>query len=249
VQHGFLSPDGDREVWRLSVRVEALNDMEYDQVLAAIEARVNLVLVRRKLDTDVVRPVYTGLLPLAQVGQEELLSGLFKSFCLALAMIAIVMMLLLRSVLAGLLAMLPNVFPTLITFGTMGWAATYVDIGAMMTASVALGIAVDDTLHFLAWFRRARAEGKSRHEAIEFSFQRCASAMMQTTLIAGLGLLVFFLSSFQPISQFGLLMCVLLVSALVGDLVFLPALLATRLGNYFARTKDSSEARTRKGAD
>lgn len=61
--------------------------------------------------------------------------------------------------------------------------------------------------------------------------------MTQTTLIAGLGLLVFWFSSFQPISQFGLLMFILLVAALLGDLVFLPALLATRLGKPFERTK------------
>ena len=241
VKRGFLNHDGFREIWRLSVRLEVLNDLEYDDMLHAIVAKVDAALADRKLGFDVVRPIYTGLIPLAQVGQEELLSGLFKSFCLALAMIALVMVVLLRSLPAGLMAMLPNVFPTLVTFGAMGWLATRVDIGAMMTASVALGIAVDDTLHFLTWYRRAIAAGNRRYRAIIVAYRRCAPAMIQTTLIAGLGLVVFYFSSFQPTSQFGLLMFILLLMALVGDLVFLPALLATRFGERFARRKSTGK--------
>ena len=152
-------------------------------------------------------------------------------------MITVVMLVLLRNIFAGLLVMLPNLFPALVTFGTMGWTASLVDVGAMMTASVALGIAVDDTLHFLTWFRRALYRGQSRREAIIEAYRRCAPAMIQTTLIAGLGLLVFYLSSFQPVYQFGLLMFILLVAALVGDLVLLPAMLATRLGKCFERKR------------
>ena len=104
-----------------------------------------------------------------------------------------------------------------------------------MTASVALGIAVDDTLHFLTWFRRGLLRGDTRAEAIIEAYQRCAPAMTQTTLIAAPSMLVFFFSSFQPVSQFGLLMFILLAAALVGDLVMLPALLATRFGACFYR--------------
>jgi len=115
----------------------------------------------------------------------------------------------------------------------MGWAARPVDVGAMMTASVALGIAVDDTLHYLTWFRRGVSRGKTRKESIIDAYQRCAPAMTQSTLIVAPGLVVFYLNSFQPVSQFGLLMFILLIAALFGDLVFLPALLATRFGKAF----------------
>ena len=73
----------------------------------------------------------------------------------------------------------------------------------------------------------------SRTDAVLYSYKRCALAMTQTTLIAGLGLVVFSLSSFQPVSQFGLLMFLLLIAALVGDLVFLPSLLASPVGKLF----------------
>lgn len=232
---GYLSDQGDHELWRISARVRAFSDIDHDRFLRKVKARIDAFLEKRSGAPDTVRAIYTGVVPLVYLAQRELLNGLFKSFCLAFVMIAVVMTVLLRSLRAGLLVMLPNVFPAVITFGAMGWTGTLVDVGAMMTASVALGIAVDDTLHFLTWFRRALRRGRSRHEAIGEAYRRCAPAMVQTTLIAGLGLLVFWLSSFQPVSQFGLLMFILLGAALIGDLVLLPAMLATRVGRLFER--------------
>jgi predicted RND superfamily exporter protein len=93
----------------------------------------------------------------------------------------------------------------------------------------------------IRWFRRGRAEDHSRQAAVVGAFERCAPAMTQTTLIAGLGLLVYVQSHFLPIAQFGLLMFILLLAALVGDLLLLPAILATRLGEGFGRRVKSEE--------
>ncbi len=231
----YLKRTGRSEQWRVSARVMSMAKVDYDLILEDVERRVDAQLAREGLQLDVVRPIYTGVVPLVFVAQRELLDGLFKSFCLAFALIAVVMTLLLRSPTAGLMSMIPNLFPAVLVFGTMGWLGILVDVGAMMTASVALGIAVDDTLHFLTWFRRSRAAGHSREASVVNAFDRCAVAMTQTTLIAGLGLIVFVLSDFQPVAQFGLLMAVLLASALVGDLILLPALLTTKVGEGFAK--------------
>jgi hypothetical protein len=111
-----------------------------------------------------------------------------------------------------------------------------VDIGTMMTASVAMGVAVDDTIHFLNWFRTGIRQGLPRRDAIIQAYERCAQAMTQTTLIGGLGLFVFALSTFTPTQRFGTLMLFLLAAALVGDLLFLPAILAGPLGRMFCPT-------------
>jgi len=235
VEQRYLADDGQQERWRITARIIGGRDVYYDQVLASVQERTDRFLQKRVPAEETVEAIYTGSAPLVFAAQQELLRGLMRSFCLAFVLIAVVMVLLLRSVSAGVLAMLPNVFPMLTTFGIMGWAARPVDVGAMMTASVALGIAVDDTLHYLTWFRRGLLRGDTREEAIIEAYQRCAPAMTQTTLITAPALLVFFLSSFQPVSQFGLLMFILLAAALVGDLVFLPALLATRFGEFFSR--------------
>jgi predicted RND superfamily exporter protein len=169
--------------------------------------------------------------------QEVLLRDLFTSFLSAFGLVAIVTILVLRSITAGLLVMLPNLFPAVIVFGGMGWLQISVDIGAMMTASVALGIAIDDTFHFLSWFRRSVNNGLSAVAAVRVAYRRCARAMTQTTLICGLGMAVFGFSGFLPTQRFACLMLTLLVAALIGDLVFLPALLCGITRRVFVRDR------------
>jgi hypothetical protein len=133
----------------------------------------------------------------------------------------------------GFMAMLPNLFPIALVFGFIGWRGILVDIGTMMTASIALGIAVDDTVHFLEWFRAAYMRGMNRVEATLDAFGRVGTAMVQTACVGGLGLSVFALSSFTPTQRFGTMMLVMLFVALIGELVMMPALLASPLGKYF----------------
>jgi len=162
-----------------------------------------------------------------------LMTGLFQSLAEAFLLIALTMMLLLRSPSAGFVSMLPNLFPVVVIFGAMGWMGVLIDVGSMMTASVALGVAVDDTMHYLSWFRTGLDEGHDRKGAAMAAYERCATAMTQTTLIGGLGLAVFAFSTFTPTERFGMLMLVLLFAALFGDLVFLPAMLTGPLGRFF----------------
>ncbi len=196
------------------------------------------------VDRDaLVHAVYTGVVPIVYKAQRTLLTSLVDSIGWAFLMIALVMMIVLRrgplrwcnllNIRAGLISMAPNVFPIMLIFGFMGHAHVLIDIGTMMTASVAMGVAVDDTIHFLTWFRDGYASGLSRSQAVLYAYQRCAAAMTQTTLIGGLGLAVFAFSTFTPTQYFGVMMLALLVAALVGDLIFLPALLAGPLGRYF----------------
>lgn len=191
---------------------------------------------RPQLRTDLPRPiraVYTGMVPVVYKTQRQLLKSLRESIAWATVLIAGVMMVVLRSPLAGLVSMIPNVFPIVMVFGALGWLGIKVDIGIMMTASVALGVAVDDTVHFLTWYRRGVSQGMNRKQAVMLSYDRCATAMMQTTLIGGLGLAVFATSSFTPTQQFGYLMITMLGTALVGDLLLLPAILCSPLGKFF----------------
>lgn len=180
-----------------------------------------------------IRAVFTGMVPVVYKTQRQLLASLRQSIGWATVLIAVVMMFVLWSPLAGLVSMIPNVFPIVMVFGSLGWLGIKVDIGIMMTASVALGVAVDDTVHFLTWFRRGVREGLNRVEATMLAYDRCAKAMMQTTIIGGLGLSVFATSSFTPTQQFGYLMITMLGAALVGDLLLLPAILAGPLGRFF----------------
>ena len=195
--------------------------------------------------------VYTGVVPIVYKAQNELLTSLIESIGLAFVMIAIVMMVMMRNgrlsvknvanIRGGLVSMIPNVFPVVLIFGLMGHIGAALDIGSMMTASVAMGVAVDDTIHFLTWFRKGLNKGLARRGALMLAYQRCGAAMTQTTLIGGLGLSVFAMSSFTPTQRFGVLMLTLLAAALLGDLLFLPAILSSPLGKYFAPKKTEPE--------
>ena len=192
-----------------------------------------------------VATIYTGIIPIVYKSQRALLQSLIQSICLAFVMIAVVMMLLLRNwrekfsaynslnFAGGMISMIPNVFPVVVVFGAMGLLKIKVDIGSMMTASVAMGVAVDDTIHYLNWYRKGLAMGLTRKSSIKMAYDRVATAMTQTTLIGGFGLAAFAFSTFTPTQRFGVLMLVLLAAALVGDLILLPALLASWFGKFF----------------
>ena len=115
-----------------------------------------------------------------------------------------------------------------------------VEVGTVMTATVAMGIAVDDTVHYVTWFRRGYAQGLSQGQAVRFAYRLCGTAMVQTSLIVGLGLLVYALSDFGPIQRFAWLMFTILMLALVSDLTVTPALLYSRSGDCSCRDRSAS---------
>lgn len=223
-----------RRSWRVSARAPALGELDYGIFLEELRGHVQPVLdTYEKLGKRGISTLYTGIMPLVYDVQRTLLSDLMYSYTTALVLVGVVMVLVQRSLGAGLVAMIPNTFPTCIMFGTMGWLKIPVDIGSMMTASVALGIAVDGTLHYLNWFRRSVRDGHSKEEAVRNAFRHCARPIVQTTIICGLGLLVYSFSGFIPTRRFAWMMFTLLVVACVGDLILLPALLIGPLGKLF----------------
>ncbi|MCC9600802.1 MMPL family transporter [Stieleria sp. JC731] len=235
----FLSETPNEILWRISVRANAIGNLDYGLLAERIESTV-----RPLLDEQGVKGTFTGVIPLIYKAQRQLLMDLFRSFIVAFGIIAFVLVFVLRSVSATCLTMLPNIFPAVIVFGGVQWFGIPVQIGSVMTASAALGIAVDDTVHLLTWFRRGIDDGLSRHEAIRDAFGRCSGAMVHTTLICSSGLIVFALSSFVPVLHFAYLMVVLLISALIGDLIMLPAILAGPLGRFFEKRSGSETTRS-----
>ena len=120
-------------------------------------------------------------MPLVHEIQQQLLRDLFASFLIAFALIAVVMTIVQAGIFAGLLSMVPNVFPALTLFGLLGWCGHPIDVGSIMTASVAMGIAVDDTLHFSDFLPAKpgcgkepsrRCLGRRTNTAVEQSFKR-----------------------------------------------------------------------------
>jgi predicted RND superfamily exporter protein len=172
-------------------------------------------------------------MPLVHAIQNTLLSDLFWSFLSACALILVVMMIVERGFFAGMVAMITNVFPMILMFGFLGWTRTPLDIGSVMTASIALGMAIDGTLHFLTFYRRSIDAGLESTAAVYAAFEHCAAAMTESTIVCALGILIFSLSSFAPTSRFSWMLAALMMAALAGDLVLLPAMLVGPLGRCF----------------
>jgi predicted RND superfamily exporter protein len=184
-------------------------------------------------DPASVAAVYTGVVPIVYKAQRMLLDSLIQSTFWSVVMITPLLMWIARSFAAGAVSMLPNVLPILMVFGGMGWLGIDVDVGSMMTASIALGVAVDDTIHYLNWFRYELDILGDRKKAIVAAYRHCATPTLQAAVISGLGLSIFALSTFTPTQRFGVLMLVILWLGAVAELIYFPALLAGPLGRVF----------------
>ena len=244
----ITTADGSRrteELWRISARVSAIKEVDYALFKADLQKKIDPVLAR--LVDDGVKGVaveYTGLVPLVYKAQHSLLENLKIGFVFDFAIIVAVMILLCRAFSAGLVLLLPAAFPAVLVFGAMGWGNAlvkwmhagnlFIDIGTVMAPSVALGVTVDDVVHFMLWFRRGIADGLDRRQATMLAYKGCARAMYQSWGVIGIGLSVFSLSPFGPTQRFGHMMLAMLTIALVGNLVLMPALLSGPLGAVFA---------------
>lgn len=167
----------------------------------------------------------TGKFLLFQRMMDYVVMTFLQSITMAMILIALLMMLLLRSFKLGLLSLFPNILP--LTFGAafMYFAQIDLNIGSSLVASVCLGIAVDDTIHFLTNYYRLRSEGHSITETIARVFTYTGSALFITTIILVSAFGLFTIGDFVPNFHFGLLSAFVLIAALITDVVFLPALL------------------------
>jgi predicted RND superfamily exporter protein len=195
-----------------------------------------------KADPTSVAAVYTGVVPIVYKAQRMLLESLIESTFWSIITITPLLMWIARSFSAGAVSMLPNVLPILMVFGGMGWLGIEVDVGSMMTASIALGVAVDDTIHYLNWFREELDRLGDRKKAILAAYKHCATPTLQAAIISGLGLSVFAFSTFTPTQRFGVLMLVILWLGAIAELIYFPALLAGPLGSVFKPRKAAHPA-------
>ncbi|MEM9411723.1 MAG: MMPL family transporter, partial [Planctomycetota bacterium] len=231
-QTKYVITEDEQEMWRLTVFAYNSSAASMSAYLGSIEQAISELNSNKP---DYLKPEvsFAGLGARMAVITQKLGGGLMASCFVSVALIALVVIFALRSIKLGLVAMLPNLFPIVFSFGLFGFFSPSLDIGSIMTASIAMGIAVDDTIHFMYWFRQAMLANRSRSEAIQFAILKSGRAIASTSLICGLGFFVYFFCEFMPVARFGQLLFLMLSAALVGDLFFLPALLQALPGSIF----------------
>jgi len=167
----------------------------------------------------------TGIVYLMNRTEHYLLTTSIKSFLLAFLVITIAIIIMLRSVKLGLLAMIPNILPILFTMALMPLLGISLDVGTTMIAAIALGLVVDDTIHFLSRLKIERKRTKNTRDAIASSMKTVGRPIVFTSIVLSLGFLTLVLASFSPLVNFGLLSGIVILLALFFDLMVLPTII------------------------
>jgi predicted RND superfamily exporter protein len=156
---------------------------------------------------------------------DLLIAGQVKSMAGAVAIIFLLMLIQWRSLKDSLICMIPNLAPLLLIFILMGAFGIWLDVATAMIASVAVGIAIDDTIHVYHGFIHRVRQGLSPTLAMARTYRQAGRAITITTLILCTQFLLLATSSFVPVQNFGLLTSIGLMAALIFDLLLLPAIL------------------------
>lgn len=152
--------------------------------------------------------------------------SMFKGNIVALILISLVLILVLRNFKLGLLSLIPNVAPVLVGFGIWALYKTQINTGMVIVFGMTLGIIVDDTVHFMSKFLRARREyGYGPQRAVEYAFQTVGKALVTTTVVLLSGFAVLSTSSFALNSYMARITVIIIIAALIIDFLLLPALL------------------------
>jgi predicted RND superfamily exporter protein len=231
---GYLVAEDDAEYWRISVRVRAEGDIDYDRFHQQLRQKIDPEIAAAGSQAKGITPTFTGTVPIIYKARRSLLYGMILGFGSDVLLVVLAAVFFTRHWSSGAVLFLACLFPMTIVFGWMGLTGVVVDVGSVMTPCVALGVTVDDIIHFVLWFRRGIARGRSVEDSVLLAYDACARAMYQSWAVIGLGLSAFALSSFVPTFRFGALMIALLTAGLAGNLIFLPALLSGPLGRAIA---------------
>jgi predicted RND superfamily exporter protein len=169
----------------------------------------------------------TGTLVLLPGTSSDIVAGQIESLTIALGVIFVVMSAMFLSARIGFLAILPNVLPIVIFFGVMGQLGILLNVGTSLIAAISLGIAVDSTIHYMARLNLELKGETDQAAAITRALRTVGVPIVYTTVALFFGFLTFAFSNFVPIRDFGVLAAVTMATALVTNLVLLPALLGT----------------------
>ncbi|MBO1223168.1 MAG: RND family transporter [Candidatus Scalindua sediminis] len=207
----------DNNEGRVSVRMKNVGSSRYQEIVKGIEQFIEFNFPLS------IGCTITGIVPLLMDMQGYLIESQIKTFTLAFILIFICITLLLKSLRIGMISMIPNLIPIAVTLGVMGYLDIRLDVATIMIASVAIGISVDDSIHFLYRFKKEYQENRNYYVSIQRTLSGVGRALVFTTIVATCGFLIFCLSSFKPVQYFGLLTGVTMVSALVADIFILPS--------------------------
>jgi hydrophobe/amphiphile efflux-3 (HAE3) family protein len=205
---------------RISARLPLTRAREIVREGPAVEQRM-----AAEFSDSTLKVQMTGHAVLVGQMQTYVVDSQIKSFTLALVAISLLMVLLLRSLVLGLLAMIPNLLPIIIGLGAMSLLDIALNPATVMIAAVALGVVVDDSVHFMTALRRETAGTNVTGRAIRATLDEVGRPVFVTSLLLATGFSILVTGSFLPSRQIGVIVTLIVIVAFVADLLLLPAIL------------------------
>ena len=210
--------DYEHTVTRLNARLPELGVIEVAELGREIERKGNELLgpdlIVETLSMDFLMGDWV----------DEIIAGQKRGLAFALVTIAVLMIISVRTFKVGLLSMLPNVLPLMALLGYLGWFWEAVDTDTLVICLVAIGLGVDDTIHFITRLKFEYAKAGSPDEAVRRTFHYSGRAIVITSIILVIGFAPFALSDYFSVRIFGTLLPYTVVTALAGDIFLVPAM-------------------------
>ncbi|VAX16638.1 Exporter protein, RND family [hydrothermal vent metagenome] len=204
---------------RVTVKVPWLDSYIYGQFIVPLEASL------KEAFKGVGDVWLTGLLPMFSRTLTAALNSSVKSYVIAFVVITFMMILLIGDLKIGLLSMIPNLAPIIVTVGIMGALDFPLDMFTMLIGSIAIGLAVDDTIHFMHNFMRYHHETGDAPEAVRRTLLTTGRAMLVTSIVLSAGFFIFMFASMSNLFNFGLLTGLTIIFALIADFLLAPAIM------------------------
>lgn len=203
---------------RVTVKLPWTDSIEARDVLSFVKTQANEMFPNEKVET-------TGMIPLLINTFSNAVYSASFSYILAAVAITFMMMLILGSVRLGLISMIPNLVPIMMGLTVMYLGAMWLDMFTLLIGSIAIGLAVDDTIHFMHNFKRYYLESGDSAKAIEQTFFTTGKAMLITTIVLSLGFFAYMAASMISVQNFGIITGSVIIFALLSDLLLAPALM------------------------
>jgi predicted RND superfamily exporter protein len=208
---------------RFTMKLPFVDAMQYEHYLRVVDANLARIL------GGAASFELTGLLAIMGGTFTAVMRSMARTYVLALLVITPLMVLLIGNLRIGMLSMVPNLAPILVTLGVMGWSGIPLDAFTLLIGSIAIGLAVDDTIHFLHGFRRYYSRSGDARQAVRETLSTTGQALLFTSLVLATGFLVYTLATMQILFYFGALTGLTITLAFLADLILTPALVTLAL--------------------
>ena len=222
-RRNLVSDDYSRS--HIAVTSRSMGSFGYQQMFAEVELDIEARFAHLKTAYPDLEIVLTGTMATFMVVSDEIARSQFNGFALALVLISLIMIITLGSLRGGVMGMIPNAIPAFLAFGLMGLLGIPLDTDTLLIAPVILGIAVDDTIHFMTHYRVELAKSKSISIALESAIREVGQAVMFTTMVIGLGFAVLSFSDYLGMAKVGFFGSLSIFFALFCDLFLIPAMI------------------------